>query len=78
MSYLACDPSKLVRARKTAMLEAQEKEQAENVTDKIVGMDYDGRKDPQTRAMVADSSGKLKMRKIKEEHVSVTEEPSER
>ncbi|KAG0722390.1 hypothetical protein GWK47_006057 [Chionoecetes opilio] len=44
---------------------------------KIVGLGYDGRKD-KTRAMVPDSYGKLHPRLIREEHVSVTEEPSGR
>ena len=39
--------------------------------EKIIGMGYDGRRDKQTRAMVADSTGKMKMRMI-------TEEPSGR
>jgi hypothetical protein len=41
-------------------------------------MGYDGRRDKHTRAMVADSTGKLKMRMITEEHEAVTEEPSGR
>ncbi|KAG0703609.1 hypothetical protein GWK47_024829 [Chionoecetes opilio] len=44
---------------------------------KIVGLGYDGRKD-KIRAMVPDSYGKLHPRLIREEHVSVTEEPSGR
>ncbi|KAG0730199.1 hypothetical protein GWK47_028755 [Chionoecetes opilio] len=44
---------------------------------KIVGLGYDGRKD-KTRAMLPDSYGKLHPRLIREEHVSVTEEPSRR
>ena len=43
---------------------------------KITGMGYDGRKDKQTRTMVADSFGKTRMRMAQEEHVSVSEEPS--
>ncbi|KAG0716816.1 hypothetical protein GWK47_008747 [Chionoecetes opilio] len=44
---------------------------------KIFGLGYDGRKN-KTRAMVPDSYGKLHPRLIREEHVSVTEEPSGR
>ena len=60
MSYLACDPSKLARARKAAMESSREKDKDEYETKKIVGMGYDGRRDKHMRAMVADSSGKLK------------------
>ena len=74
MSYLASDPSKLVRARKVAMGGASEKDR-ENQT-QIVGLGYDGRRDHHTRALVADSSGNEKMRMITEEHESVMEEPS--
>ena len=42
-------------------------------SDKIIGLGYDGRRDKQTRAMVADSTGKLKMRMVTEEHEAVTE-----
>ena len=41
-------------------------------------MGYDGRTDKHTRAMVADSSGKLKMRMVTEENESLTDEPSGR
>ena len=78
MSYLACDPSKLVRARKTAMKCSKEKDKEQHEVGKIVGIGYDGRRDKHTRAMVADNTGKLKMRIITEEHESVTEEPSGR
>ena len=74
MSYLASDPSKLVRARKVAMGDAKDKDMKNQK--KIVGLGYDGRRDHHTRAMVKDSSGKTKMRMITEEHESVTEEPS--
>ena len=45
---------------------------------KIAGLGYDGRQDTNTRAMVSDSHGKLHLRRIKEEHVTVTEEPEGR
>lgn len=76
LSYLACDPSKLSRARKVVMKDSKEKDKEKHEGEKIVGMGYDGRRDKQTRAMVADSFGKLKMRLITEEHESVTVEPS--
>ena len=73
-SYLACDPSKLVRARKRAMSEARE-ESSDKQT-KVVGIGYDGRRDKHTLAMVPDkATGKSKMRMVVEEHESVTEEP---
>ena len=75
MAYLACDPSKLYRARKAAMEDAREQDLEKHKEAKIVGMGYDGRKDKHTRAMVEDSHGMVKMRMIKEEHIAVTEEP---
>ena len=39
-------------------------------------MGYDGRKDKHTRSLLSDSFGKVRMRMIEEEHVSVSEEPS--
>ena len=54
------------------------KEKDKEKQEKIVGMSYDGRRDRNTRAMVPDPSGKSKMRKIVEEHETVTEEPSGR
>ena len=74
MSYLASDPSKLVRARIVAMGGAKDKDR-ENQK-QIVGLGYDGRRDCHARAMVEDCHCK-KMRMITEEHESVTEEPSE-
>ncbi|KAG0718738.1 Chitinase domain-containing protein 1 [Chionoecetes opilio] len=77
MSYLVCDPNKLRRARQDAMASARDLDQGKHQGTKIVGLGYDGRKD-KTRAMVPDSYGKLHPRLIREEHVSVTEEPSGR
>ena len=76
LAYLACDPNKVRRARQEAMTMAGaiDKEKYQGV--KITGLGYDGRKDPQTRAMVPDSHGKLHLCLIHEEHVSVTDEPS--
>ena len=78
MSFLACDPSKLVRARKAVMVDSTDLEMEKHKGVKIVGLGYDGRKDKNTRTMVEDSSGKLKMRMISEEHISVSDEPSGR
>ena len=75
-SYLACDPSKLYRARKKVMADSRCKDKIERESGKIKGMSYDGRKDRVTRVMVCDSLGKKKIRVISEEHESVTEEPS--
>ncbi|KAG0698754.1 hypothetical protein GWK47_025973 [Chionoecetes opilio] len=77
ISYLVCDPNKLRRARQDAMASARDLDQGKHQGTKIVGLSYDGRKD-KTRAMVPDSYGKLHPRLIREEHVSVTEEPSGR
>ena len=60
MPDLACDPSKLARARKAAMESSKDKDKDKYKTEKIVGMGYDGRRDKHKRAMVADSSGTLK------------------
>jgi len=76
MAYLACDPSKVRRARKGAMATAKKTDMDKHQTEKIEGISYDGRRDKHTRAMVPDATGKLKMRMITEEHESVTEEPS--
>ena len=75
MAYLACDPSKLVRARRDVMEEARGQDMNKHTDVKIVGIGYDGRKD-KTRAMVSDSFGQVRMRIVQEEHVSVSEEPS--
>ena len=78
MAYLACDPSKVMRARQAAMTRSKAKDNANYDHEQIIGMGYDGRRDKQTRAMVPDSTGKLRMRIITEEHEAVTEEPSGR
>ena len=78
MAYLACDPNKIARARKAVMKDSQSKDKEKYEDEKIVGIGYDGRRDKHTRAMVADSTGKLRMRMVTEEHESVTEEPSGR
>ena len=78
MSYLACDRNKLDRARKAAMSEANMNDKEKKARDKIEAISYDGRRDKHTRAMVLDSTGRLRMRTITEEHESVTEEPSGR
>ena len=76
MSFLACDPGKVTRARQAAMTSSKAKDNAKYDSDQIIGMGYDGRRDKHTRAMVPDSTGKLRMRIITEEHEAVTEEPS--
>ena len=78
MSYLACDPSKIERARKCVMREAKEVDQYSHSKDQIVGIAYDGRKDKRTRAMVSDTFGNTRLRMIKEEHISVSSEPAGR
>ena len=78
MSYLACDPSKIERARKGAMSNARDLDQNRYMKENIEGFSYDGRKDKHTRAIVTDSCGKTRMRMVKEEHVSVSEEPKGR
>lgn len=75
-AFLACDPSKVRRARQEAMRMAKDLDDEKHEGNKIQGLGYDGRKDPMTRAMVQDKNGKSHIRMIKEEHVSVTEEPS--
>lgn len=76
LAYLACDPNKVRRARQEAMTMARAIDEEKYLGVKITGLGYDGRKDPQTRAMVPDSKGKPHLRMIREEHVSVTDEPS--
>ena len=75
-SYLACDRGKLVRARKETMKVSRETDFERHEGTEIIGLGYDGRRDPHTRAMVSDSLGNQRMRIIKEEHESVSEEPS--
>lgn len=75
MSYLACDPSKIERARKTVMEKAKDADKDSSSKTPIVGISYDGRKDKHTRAMVCDRYGNTRLRMIKEEHISVTSEP---
>ena len=70
MAYLACDKSKLVRARKKCMDETNS-----NRKNNIKGLGYDGRKDKYTRAMQTDINGNTKMGIITEEHVSLSCEP---
>lgn len=53
-------------------------DQQQHEGSQIIGLGYDGRKDAKTRALVPDCHGKLHPRIIKEEHVSVTDEPSGR
>ena len=75
LSYLACDPSKLTRARKKAMKYAIKRDSEKFEKSNILGIFFDGRKDT-TRTMEPDSTGRLHHRMTKEEHVTVTVEPS--
>ena len=75
MSYLAIDPSKIVRARKVSMNKSREEDREKDGEEKITGIYFDGRKD-KTRALIPDSFGKVHPRIVKEEHISVTVEPS--
>ena len=61
MAYLACDPSKLYRARKAAMEDAREQDLEKHKEVKIVSIGYDGRKDKHTRALVEDTNGMVKL-----------------
>ncbi|KAG0716929.1 hypothetical protein GWK47_008481 [Chionoecetes opilio] len=59
------------------MASARDLDQGKHQGTKIVGLGYDGRKD-KTRRWCPTALGKLPPRLIREEHVSVTEEPSGR
>ena len=74
---LAVDSHKMKRAREGVMTKATDTEDERAKQENIRAIGYDGRKD-KTRAMVPDSSGRLHPRMIKEEHISVTAEPSGR
>ena len=75
MSYLDIDPIKIVRARKVSMNKSREEDTEKEGEEKITGIYFDGRKD-KTRALIPDSFGKVHPRIVKEEHISVTVEPS--
>ena len=75
LAYLACDPSKLVRARKASMAISIRKDLEKVEQEEITGIYFDGRRD-KTRALIPDSHGKMHPRIIKEEHIAVTVEPS--
>ena len=73
MSFLACDGKKIARAKEKIMKKSRENDTKE----KIIGIAYDGRKDSNTKSMVRDSAtGNMKMVTIKEDHETVTIEPS--
>ena len=76
-AYLALDPSKVRRGREKVMTGAKIKEEKKAKEEEIVGIGYDGRKDL-TRVLLADTQGKVHPRLVKEEHVSVTWEPTGR
>ena len=74
LSYLACDPSKLQRARTAEMNTAKIKDKSKVALQGISGIHFDGRRD-KTMTMIPDSRGQLHHRIIREEHISVTSEP---
>ena len=74
LSHLACDKSKLVRARKFAMKKVKEEDQQKVDKSGIAGIYFDGRRD-NSLTEISDIRGKLHQRICKEEHVSVTQEP---
>ncbi|XP_065647557.1 uncharacterized protein LOC136077054 [Hydra vulgaris] len=76
-SYLACDPSKLMRARKKVMVVAKNNDHFNLPKADNIGIYFDGRKNS-TRAMINDSSGQLHSIIIKEQHITVTIEPGGR
>ena len=59
------------------MKSARAKDKEKIKDSEIIGISFDGRKDL-TRALIPDSTGKLHPRIIKEQHISVTAEPSGR
>lgn len=77
MSYLAVDPSKLRRAREAVMSAARETEDVRAKGECIEAIYFDGRKDS-TRTLVPDTCGRLHPKIIKEEHITVTAEPTGR
>ena len=77
MSYLTLDPCKLRRARQEVMTSAQEQDTIRATEETIRAISFDGRKD-NTRVLIPGSDGNLHPRIVKEEHISVTWEPSGR
>ena len=74
LSYLTLDPNKLRRARQSVMTRAQKEDLEKARKERIKAIYFDGRKD-KTRAMLPDLCGRLHPKIVKEEHVSVTQEP---
>ena len=74
LSYLACDPSKLQRARTAEMNTAEIKDKSKVALQGISGIYFDGTRD-ETMTMIPDSRGQLHQRIIREERISVTLEP---
>ena len=60
------------------MNKAKDADKLSSSKDPIKGFSYDGRKDKHTREMVSDSAGNMRLRMIKEEHISVSLEPAGR
>ena len=77
MAYLAPDPKKVHRSREKVMKTIKQQEINKLNEGDIIGIGYDGRKDS-TKVLKKDSSGQLHPTVVKEEHVSVTWEPSGR
>ena len=73
--YLVCDAFKLERARKEAMAESTMKDTSRLQEKDVIGISFDGRKDI-TRTYIPDRKGTLHPRLVKENHISVTLEPS--
>ena len=57
------------------MNKSREEDKEKDGEEKITGIYFDGIKD-KTRALIPDSFGKVHPRIVKEEHISVTVEPS--
>ena len=64
MAYLACYPSKLVRAKTKVMTESREWDFKSQNEKKIIGIGYDGMRDCHTRAMITDSALSLELLSI--------------
>jgi hypothetical protein len=77
MSYLSVDPNKMRRAKNNVMKENTIIEANKCSNENIIGIAYDGRKD-WTKTLIPDKYGKLHPRVIKEEHISVSWEPTGR
>nr|XP_047134946.1 uncharacterized protein LOC124812399 [Hydra vulgaris]XP_047134947.1 uncharacterized protein LOC124812399 [Hydra vulgaris] len=77
MSYLSVDPNKMRRAKNNVIKENIIIGANKCSNENIIGIAYDGRKD-WTKTLIPDKYGKLHSRVKKEEHISVTWEPTGR